>query len=114
MISAETCNSWLLRVSKDVLAEAIKRLKTSADIVAISAMPSFTTSFDSLLKCPSGSMLFTDIASNALPKTRANTSPPIAIVLTTHPPAAAPRPRSDHRQLDGEARQCRPSKDTLV
>ena len=50
MISAETCTSWLLRVSKALLAEAISRLRTSADIVAISAIPSFTTSFESALR----------------------------------------------------------------
>ena len=49
-MSAEACISWLLRVSNALLAEATNRLKTSADIVAISAIPSFTTSFESLLK----------------------------------------------------------------
>ena len=33
-MSAETWASWLLRVSNAVLAEATKRLRTSADIVA--------------------------------------------------------------------------------
>ena len=42
--------SWLLRVSKELFAEATSRLRTSADIVAISATPSFTTSFESELK----------------------------------------------------------------
>ena len=45
MMSAETCTNWLLRVSNAVFAEAISRLRTSADIVAISAIPSFTTSW---------------------------------------------------------------------
>src|SRR5271169_4361072 len=90
IISAETCTSWLLRVSKALLAEATKRLKTSADIVAISAIPSLTTSFESLLRCSSGSTLCTTIASSALPKTSANTIQPIAIGLMSHPPASPP------------------------
>ena len=85
-MSAETWVSWLLRVSNALLAEATNRLRTSADIVAISAIPSFTTSFESLLKCSSGSNLCTNIASNALPNTSANTIQPIAIGLKAQPP----------------------------
>jgi hypothetical protein len=50
MISAATWTSWLLRVSNALFAEATNRLRTSADIVAISAIPSFTTSFESVLR----------------------------------------------------------------
>jgi hypothetical protein len=50
MTSEEVCTSWLLRVSKAPFAEAISRLRTSADIVAISAIPSLTTSFESALR----------------------------------------------------------------
>src|SRR6516162_9903247 len=82
IISAEACVSWLLRVSKALLAEATNRLRTSADIVATSATPSLTTSFESLLTCSWGNELWTYIASNALPKTSANTIQPIAIGLT--------------------------------
>jgi hypothetical protein len=66
------------------LAEATNRLRTNADIVAISAIPSFTTSFESLLKWCSGKTSCTTIASSALPKTSANTIQPIAIGLTTN------------------------------
>jgi len=88
-MSAETCVSWLLRVSNALLAEATNRLRTSADIVAISAIPSFTTSFESLLKCSLGSNLCTNIAINAQPKTSAKTIHPIAIGLKAQPPWAA-------------------------
>src|SRR6516165_6480676 len=87
-MSAEAWVSWLLRVSNALLADATKRLRTNADIVAISAIPSFTTSFESLLRCSAGKKLCTSIASNALPNTSANTIQPIAIGLTSQPPAA--------------------------
>ena len=69
-----------------LFADDSSRLRTSAAIVAISAIPSFTTSFVSALRCSSGNMLRTDRPSTAPPKTHANAMQPIAIELRTYPP----------------------------
>jgi DNA-binding transcriptional MocR family regulator len=48
-ILADICATSLLCASKELLAEAISRLRTRAAIVAISPIPSFTTSLESAL-----------------------------------------------------------------
>jgi len=89
MISAETCNSWFRRVSYVLFAEAISRPRTSAAIVAIRAIPSFTTSFVSVLRCSSGNTVRKSSPSSAPPKTHAKTMKPIAIALRYYLPLAA-------------------------
>jgi hypothetical protein len=87
MTSAEACTSWLLRISKALLAESISRLRTSADIVATSAIPNFTTSFESPQMMLGQRAAHKHGDSNALPKTSANTIQPIAVALKSPPPA---------------------------
>ena len=59
-----------------LFADAISRLRTSAAIVAISAIPSFTTSFVSVLRCSSGKRERKSRAASAPPKTHAKVMPP--------------------------------------
>jgi hypothetical protein len=54
-----------------LFAEAISRLRTSAAIVAINAIPSFTTSFVSVLRCSSGYTERKNRPISAPPKTHA-------------------------------------------
>src|SRR5262249_52831203 len=91
MMSAETCNNWFLRVSYVLFAEAISRLRTSAAIVAISAIPTFTTSFVSVLRCSPGNMARNSRPANAPANTHAKAMPPIAIELRTYLQLAARR-----------------------
>ena len=50
MILAETCVNSFLCVSYEFFAEAISNPRTRAAIVAISPVPSFTKSFESVLR----------------------------------------------------------------
>src|SRR3989441_152745 len=80
---AAACLTSSFWVSKEVFAEAISSPRTSAEVVAINPIPSFTTSFESWLRWCSGSAAPMNSPSSALPKTHANTIDPIAIALTT-------------------------------
>src|SRR6516162_9561457 len=90
MISAEACSSWLPRVSKVPFADEISRPRTNAAIVAISAIPSFTTSFVSVLRCSSGNTVRKSRPISAPPKTHAKAMQPTAIGLRIYLPPAAP------------------------
>src|SRR5207247_7220984 len=80
---AAACLTSSFWVSKEVFAEAISSPRTSAEVVAINPIPSFTTSFESWLRWCSGSAPPMISPSSALPKTHANTIDPIASALTT-------------------------------
>src|SRR6266550_4698451 len=80
---AAACLTSSFWVSKEVFAEAISSPRTSAEVVAINPIPSFTTSFESWLRWCSGSAPPMNSPSSALPKTHANTIEPIASALTT-------------------------------
>src|SRR6266516_1261847 len=80
---AAACLTSSFWVSKEVFAESISSPRTSAEVVAINPIPSFTTSFESWLRWCSGSAPPMNSPSSALPKTHANTIEPIASALTT-------------------------------
>src|SRR6266446_1939718 len=80
---AAACLPSSFWVSKEVFAEAISSPRTSAEVVAINPIPSFTTSFESWLRWCSGSAAPMNSPSSALPNTHANTIDPIANALTT-------------------------------
>ena len=84
MISAETCKSWVRRVSYVLLADATSKPSTSAAMVAISAIPSFTTSCVSELRCFSGTSVRKNIPSSAPVKTHPNTMHATASELTIY------------------------------
>src|SRR5262245_9799835 len=100
---AASCVTSLLWASYELFAEEISRLSTSAAIVASSPIPSFTTSFESELRCCSGSTERRKSPSRAPPNTHTSTMPAVAMALICRallPPCVEP-PRQatrEHRQ----------------
>src|SRR6266852_1686851 len=81
MTLADNCASSLLWVSYELFADAIIKLRTRADMVAINPVPNFTTSFDSELRWRSGRTARRNIPSSAPPKTQPKIIPLVASEL---------------------------------
>ena len=68
-----------LIVSKELLADAVTRPRTSAVMVAMRPAPSLTVSLDSLLRCCSGKVIRSHIPISTPPSVHANTMVPTRV-----------------------------------
>src|SRR5262249_30298179 len=87
MTLAAICLSSASWVSNALFAEPVSRPSTSAAMVAIRPIPTFTTSFESGLRCSFGNTLWKSMPSSAPPKMHAKMIPAISSELISCRPS---------------------------